>query len=90
MNYYQMQHESMAYLYINAMSDALQIIDQNNFLENNSYKPKAFYTSLAWIGLKEHNLEAYNVLSDFEKSSYDEIYREYSNNLDNDIICKTD
>lgn len=64
------QHNSMADLYVFSIRDALKdfhknvLTDDYNYLTNNGAipLPDTFYEALAWQGLKEDNVQAYNDL----------------------------
>ena len=70
------QHESMAELYVNSIKNALQdfhknvLADDYNYLTDNGTNPlpDSFYESLAWQGLKNHNVQAYIDLPDSKKT----------------------
>lgn len=61
------QHQTMGYLYVNSMRDALKAFhkdilkaDYNKYVNYLGHEPTdLFYEALAWRGLKEHNVEAY-------------------------------
>lgn len=71
------QHETMAALYVDEMTNALKNFHQNaltedyNYMTNNGTDPlpDSFYEALAWLGLKEHDVQAYIALSDEEKAA---------------------
>lgn len=70
-------HNTMADLYVNSIRDALKSFhknvltdDYNKFVNYFGSSPSdTFYESLAWQGLKDDNVEAYNNLSDLKKIS---------------------
>lgn len=69
------QHEYMAKHYVKVMSDALKKFHQDFFPDDITNYEKhmgekvsdKLYEALAWIGLKEHGVKAYEELSDDEK-----------------------
>ena len=71
------QHETMAELYVNSMTNALKDFHKNvltgdyNYLTNNGTNPlsNSFYEALAWQGLKDDNVKAYTDLSSLEKTA---------------------
>ncbi|WBX78067.1 hypothetical protein PG911_07375 [Tenacibaculum ovolyticum] len=71
------QHNTMADLYVNSMRDALKdfhknvlTVDYNKFVDYFGSSPSdTFYESLAWQGLKDANVEAYNNLSNPKKTA---------------------
>ena len=71
------QHETMAALYVGEMTKALKNFHENALTEDYNYLtdngnnslPDSFYEALAWLGLKEHNVQAYIDLSDEEKAA---------------------
>ncbi len=48
------------------------------------------YDTTKVLKWSKEEASSYWINPDQVVATYDEIYREYSNNLDNDIICKTD
>jgi hypothetical protein len=70
------QHNAMADLYINSITDALKSFHENvlvgdyNYLTNNGTNPlpNSFYEALAWQGLKDTNVKAYTDLPDTKKT----------------------
>ncbi len=71
------QHETMADLYIDEMTKTLKnfheyiLVEDYNFLTNNGAIPipDSFYEGLAWRGLKEQGVAAYDRLSFDEKKN---------------------
>ena len=69
------QHESMAALYIDSMTDSLKkfhstvLTDDYNYMTNNGANPlpDSFYEALAWRGLAIHNVRAYTDLPQSKK-----------------------
>lgn len=86
----QLQHQTMGYLYVNSMRDALKTFHKNvlksDFEKYTNYKghepTDLFYEALAWRGLKEHNIEAYKDI-DPEKIEQLEAVK-----LDIDVLTK--
>ncbi len=69
------QHQTMADLYIISMRDALKhfhkkelSIDYNKYVNYFGEAPSdTFYEAIAWRGLRDHNVNAYLILSDEKK-----------------------
>ena len=70
------QHESMADLYVLSMSNALKCFHKNHLIGDYNYLtdngahplPDSFYEAMAWQGLKNHDVAAYNNLPDSKKT----------------------
>ena len=89
------QHESMASLYVLSMRDALKSFHKNhltgdyNYLTDNGAHPlpDSFYEAMAWQGLKNHDVAAYNNLPDSKKTelqnSLEANYHETTKNCPN-------
>ena len=89
------QHESMADLYVLSISNALKSFHKNhltgdyNYLTDNGAHPlpDSFYEALAWQGLKNHDVDAYNNLPDSKKTelqnSLEANYHETTKNCPN-------
>ncbi|WP_440120734.1 hypothetical protein [Tenacibaculum sp. Ill] len=74
-----LQHESMAKLYVNSMATALKEIHQAILLREYNYLSQDgaksldnLYEALAWQGLKGHDVQAYTELSDTKKKALKE------------------
>lgn len=70
------QHEYMAKYYVSVLSEGLKKFHQDYFSDDiakyekhmDEKIPDKLYEALAWIGLKEHGVDAFNGLSDEEKN----------------------
>ncbi|PIV93096.1 MAG: hypothetical protein COZ17_05415 [Flavobacteriaceae bacterium CG_4_10_14_3_um_filter_33_47] len=83
-------HQTMGYLYVNSMRDALKAFHKNvlksdyeKYTNYNGHEPTdLFYEALAWRGLKEHNVEAYKDID------LDKIEQLETVELDIDVLTK--
>jgi hypothetical protein len=74
-------HETMSALYINSMRDALKDFHKNVLTDDyNKYTnvygetpSNTFYEALAWQGLSQYNLPAWNILSEEKKQEYNKM-----------------
>ncbi|SFC68091.1 hypothetical protein SAMN04489722_103154 [Algibacter lectus] len=74
-------HETMGALYVNSMRDALKFFHKNVLKSDyekytNYYEEKPsddFYEALAWRGLKEHDVKAWNELSPSRKQEIENL-----------------
>ena len=80
---YNAQHQTMAELYVNTMTSALKkfhrsaLLDEYNFLHESENFNDSFYESLAWRGLQNQNVEAYNQLDKSKKEALNKLYEEF-------------
>ncbi|MGO2359014.1 hypothetical protein, partial [Mesonia sp.] len=77
-------HETMASLYVNSMKEALKsyhmtvMTGDYNYLSNNGQLDlDNFYEALAWQGLKNHNVEAWQNMPQNQKDEIDQAYQQY-------------
>lgn len=79
------QHESMAKLYVSEMANALKefhktaLTGDYNYLTNHGQNPlpDSFYKGLAWRGLKDNGVAAYNSLTPQEKLDFKNSVEKY-------------
>ena len=80
---YDAQHQTMAELYVNSMASALKkfhrsaLLDEYNFLHESENFNDSFYESLAWRGLQNQNVEAYNQLEKSKKEALNKLYEKF-------------
>jgi len=80
---YNAQHQTMAELYVNTMTSALKkfhrsaFLDEYNFLHESENFNDSFYESLAWRGLQNQNVEAYNQLEKSKKEALNKLYEKF-------------
>ena len=73
----------MAELYVNSMASALKkfhrsaLLDEYNFLHESENFNDSFYESLAWRGLQNQNVEAYNQLEKSKKEVLNKLYEKF-------------
>jgi len=78
------QHQTMAQLYVDVIANALSDYHQNILTEDYEYLSdngnislEGFYRGLAWLGLKNHNVQAYIDLSQNEKDALNDAVSQY-------------